>query len=380
MDNFSPELDLIRQILINSDTPPVTVNWQYLYTLSIRHRVTHQVYQYYQKHNLPIGNDLTEYCHKDKLRILSTIGETIRIANQFNKLNISYAVVKGIILNAHIYNDINSRSCRDIDVWVDISQYKQAMDALYSMGYITQRPDYNLEGYKEEYYLTHRHDMEFYHPDRRVLVELHFSLNYLGINYFSLSDSVLHKVKVLNTDIYTLDDNYHLLYLMLHGSVHAYSRIRWLNDIAQYIKSNKCDLNIVLMLASKINARHIVLFSLILVQDIWGINTAIIAMPDKQANYLAKLCKEFISADYELVDGIGSSFRMFTKYRWYLCKLAVKGSKLNALIGDLFKIDNLFTHLTLPRQICFMYYVFYPLWVIKYLCKGLIKRYGVNKI
>ena len=399
LENFTPELQLIIAILsyysqninhynslddiIPVPTYPTDINWQLLYKLTIRHRVTHQVYSYLNqlpnKTLSPTYLNLTQFYQTDKLCILAIAGETVRIAREFAKNNITYALVKGIILNVHIYNQLDSRSCKDIDVWVDQNQYKIAMDILYLLGYKKHFPTYELHGYKEQYYLSHRHDIAFYHNKRKVCVELHFNLNYFGINYFPIAKPILQPITLLGTLVYTLDDNYHLLYLMLHSATHAYSRIRWLNDIVLYVKSGKCDLNKVLNNAGEIGAIHIVVFSLILIRDIFAVNNPEIQLiiaqnSTKQSTYLVKLCEQFIRADYELIDGVGSSIVMFSKYRWYLLHLAVKGQRLKALLGDWFKIDNLFPYMTLPTPLAFVYYLCYPFWVIKYLVSGIIRQ------
>ena len=63
---------------------------------------------------------------------------------------------------------------------------------------------------------------------------------------------------------------------------------------------------------------------------------------------------------------------MFFKYRFYLAQLAVRGQKLHAILGDLFKIDELFVYVTFPDKLSFMYYAVYPLWVIKYVLKSMV--------
>ena len=250
--------------------------------------------------------------------------------------------MKGLVLNATLYSQLYSRPCKDIDLWVDITYLPAAMQVLTQMGYLKQFPGYELEGYKKDYYLSHRHDILFYHPQREICVELHFRLESPGINFFKFSPDLLHTVTLGETQVSTLKDNYHLLYLMLHGAIHAYSRLRWLNDIALYLKSNKCDLNKILCLATDIQATHIVLFSLMLVKDIFGTTdeeiNIILGKADRKTVYLCNYCKQFICADYELTDGIGSNFGMFLKYRGYLFNLAGKGQKINATGADLLNI------------------------------------------
>ena len=84
---------------------------------------------------------------------------------------------------------------------------------------------------------------------------------------------------------------------------------------------------------------------------------------------LAVLAQQFISSDYEITDGL-SNLNMFFKYRVYLGKLAVRGQKAHALWGDLFKIDMLFPYVTFPRGCSFLYYLAYPVWVMRFIWRA----------
>ena len=282
--------------------------------------------------------------------------------------------MKGILLNLHLYGGLNTRPCRDIDVWIKPSDYARAINVLISLGYIKKLPTYELTGFKQSYYMQHRHDMAFYHPDKRILIEPHFRLDYFGINFFPWGLLTRKSIRVFNQDIMTLEDNYHLLYLMIHGSIHAWIRLRWLQDIVLFIQSNKCDLNHIMDLAKQIKCEHLVEQTLLIVHDLFPTCRASIASfiqnPSHKSLQLAALAKQFIEGDYEMTDGF-RHYKMFFKYRYYLAKLAVKGQKRQAIFGDLFKIDEVFQYATFPDKLAFMYYLVYPLWVIKYAWQSL---------
>lgn len=353
-----------------------TLNEPLFYKLILRHRVWHQVYHAFKHHQLPIpmANALTKQCEHDKQRILITAGETVRIAREFKKQAIDHCFVKGTLLNVHVYGGLNTRPCRDIDVWVNTNTYSDAMVTLLSMGYQKKLPKYELTGFKARWYMRHRHDMAFYHPEKKILVELHFCLNYLGLNFFPLSTIPLRSINLFNVPILAPDDDYHLLYLMIHGAIHAWIRLRWLQDIALYIQNGQCDLQRVYDLATQIKCSHIVEQTLILVHDFFKLKhpvlTQLIQNPSRRGSKLATIAKQFIIADYEMSVGI-KNINLFFKYRLYLAQLAVRGQKLHAVLGDLFKIDELFLYVTFPSKLSFMYYVLYPIWVIKYLLKSM---------
>ncbi|MDF1827386.1 MAG: nucleotidyltransferase family protein [Legionellaceae bacterium] len=360
------------------------IDWPLFYKLVLRHRIWHQVHDALinQTPSIPIAAALTQHCKRDKRRIFITAGETVRIAREFTKKAIEHCFVKGTLLNVHVYGGLNTRPCRDIDVWVDANTYSSAVAALLSLGYQKKLPTYELSGFKERWYMRNKHDMAFYHPKQHVLVELHFRLSYFGLDFFPLSAITRKPINLLNVPILAPHDDYHLLYLMIHGAIHAWIRLRWLQDIALFINNNQCDLERVYDLATEIKCQHIVEQALILVNHHFKLTDRILAQlihkPSHRGIKLAAIAQQFITADYEMTDGI-RNINLFFKYRVYLAKLAVHGQKLHAIVGDLFKIDELFLYVTFPEKISFMYYVIYPLWIIKYVMKSLTRsRFSSN--
>ena len=391
------------------------INWHEFFQIIIRHRIWHQAHRAFAKlkckSKVPIYAKLAKFCQQDKLRIFSLVAETCLLARTFAAQQIPYCFIKGPILNVSLYEELTIRPCRDLDVWIEYRALQQATKALLALGYQKKKPVYELIGFKEEYYLKHKHDITFYHRERNMLVELHFRLNYLGINFVPLSPAICKKIILWQTPIQTLNDDYHLLFLMIHGAIHGWIRLRWLYDLHLYIKSGKCSLTNLMILAEKIHCKHIVYQALTLLNDFFPVANAELlkiltnlkqpqqsppfgmgyialllirsisvahahtALPRqkytcKRYIKLAALAKQFIIADYQPEKNPGIFTKHFFYYRFYLVKLATSGEKMHAFVGDLFKIDKLFPFLSLPNKLKFCYYLLYPLWVISYIFLG----------
>ena len=370
LSSLSPPYSTFKELI----TDP-TVNWKSLYTMIIRHRVCYQVYEALNalklKASIPIYDQLANYCQNNQRSILAKASETLRIARGFTEQKIQHCFVKGTILNEYLYGALNTRPCKDIDAWVDNDDYQRAEDLLLSLGYEKKSPCYTLTGFKKRYYMRTKYDMAFYHPIRKILVELHFRLDKNeGSLFFKPTQAILMQIPLLNKPVMTLKNDYNLLYLMIHGATHAWIRLRWLNDIALYIKREKCSLTNVMALAKDIHSEHIVRQTLMLVRDLFKIETPImntlLLHPSKREIKLVKLSKAFIASDYEFGDGQGIFDKHFFLYRLYIATLAISGQKLNAVLGDLFKIDKLFPYVTFSDGLAFMYYLVYPFWIVKY--------------
>lgn len=378
----TPELELLLNILRydanKTDFVPnkdPAINWDHLLQLIIRHRVTPQVfYQIDNLHNVPIKfiADLRQLNYKIKMQNLNALGEIIRITKGLTENNIPYIIVKGIPLAQLVYKDTYIRQAKDIDLLVDITNLDEAQNLIIKLGYTTIRPTYPLTNFKESYYLLHRHDIALYNQQRSVEVELHFNLNYLGIPFFKLADIPTKTLTINNNTIYIPNNEYDLLYLMLHAAIHAYSRLRWLHDIVLFLENTDIDINKVFALSKTLHIEHIVIQALLLIKKLYrtdntAINFLIEQNSNKQAVYLAKTAEKFIFANYELSDNNKAYDKMFILYRFYLLRLACKGQKLQALFGDLFKIDTIFPYVTMPKHLSSGYYILYPIMVIKYL-------------
>lgn len=351
------------------------IEWDLLFQLIVRHRVWHQVYTAlisgHDEVPQPFYERLGQLCRQDTARILMTATEIKRIASVLMEECIFHCFIKGIMLNVQIYPSLASRPCKDIDLWVELKDLNQAQFLLESLGYRQKNPSYELEGFQKQYYLGHKRDIAFYHEEKKIWVELHFKLEYFGSPFFSPTPQITKAVTLFNCQPLTLKDDYHLLYLMLHASEHAWIRLRWLNDIVLYIKSGQCDLLQVMDLAKMIKCEHIVEQSLLLVQTNFGQNDAslsqLIPNPSKRALKLARTAQSFIEADYELTTEYPIFHKMFFKYRWYLAAQTPAQKKLRVVMNDLFKIDKIFPYVRFSNKYWFMYYLMYPFWILKLL-------------
>lgn len=370
------ELGLVFSVL--QDTIPMqlkfnqNIDWDELYRLIIRHRVWHQFFAALKSIQnqipTPFYNKLAFFCQKDTKRILINTSECIRIATAFNERGIFHCFIKGIVLNALLYQSLTARPCKDIDVWVDPEIIPEAVLLLEQLGYEKTDPIYTLQGFQKQYFMRHRHDIKLFHKEKKVEVELHFSLAHVGLTIIPTEPST-QSVTLFNTRLKTLDNDYNLLYLMIHGAIHAWTRLRWLNDIKLYIKSGLCDLKNVRFLAESMECVSIVEQSLLLVQNNFGHKdtdlSCLIEKPSKKSVKLAKMAQSFIAAHYELTTEYSIFNKMFLKYRVYLMVLAPPKKTLRVVGRDLIKLERLFPYVRFPDRYAFMYYILYPLWVLK---------------
>lgn len=375
---IAPELRLILAIITEESTLDIhsSLDLEYFVKLVIRHRLVEQVYTRLKtEKNVPENTFLylEALCQRQRMDLLVLSAETIRLSRELTKAGIRYAVVKGIPVGADAYGGATKRQCKDIDLWVDFKSWDKAVAIMEACGYLQTRPEYSLEGFKRNYYLNRNHDFEFFNPQKKVQVELMFRVSYLGVDFPDLSAIPLTFSNISNNLVATLENNYHLLLLIVHGAIHAWHRLRWLLDIYLLIQQNKVDLIELLKLADKFSCRHMVIQCLWLLNKVFDLKNSEVMQQLVDINTkdlrMAELLFEFVVADYELTGGHGLFNRMFYKYRWYLTQITPAKKRWRVIRHDLFKIDKTFKELTLPAGFEFGYYLLYPLYVIKYIVK-----------
>ena len=377
MNKYS-ELQLIFDTLaLSSNNAPIQIpdnlDWDKVYKLLLRHRVWYQALSAFKLkiNEVPsnIYSKIAEYCNQKTLLVLATTAETCRIANSFTKNRLLHCFVKGIVLNIHIYGGLATRSCKDIDILVAQENYKPAIQLLLELGYQKVSPNYEMDSYQEKYYLNHHHDMIFYHPEKKVQVELHYKLEKFGMPWFNLSDAITQTILIGNVPITTLEDNYHLLYLMIHASQHGWIRLRWLFDIVLYLNSNKIDMQKIYALAEDIGCKDIVEQSLLLVQNNFGKHiislSNLISNPTQRTLRITKMAEKLISSEFEISPITSIYQKSFYDYRIYLLTLAPIQQTFKIFLGGFIAIDKLFPYISFPKKLTFLYYLICPLFTLK---------------
>lgn len=385
-----PELQLIINILRNeirnsnyhfdkftNSLSHHEINWDNFLQLIIRHRIIPQAYDHLKDKDYTPKNVLIKISNlyqNIRMQNLSMLGETLKITRELQNNDIKYIIIKGLPLGQIAYGDYFKRQAKDIDLLIDPKDLEKAQNIIVNLGFTTKYPTYELQGFKRTYYLSHQHEIVLFNKTNSVEVELHFNLNYLGLKFFDFNDIPEQSININNHTIKSTINIFHLIYLMIHGSTHAFFRIRWLHDIALYITNTDVDLNKVFALAKLLNTEHIMLQTLLLIQKVYGINNPtieeiILKYGNKKSKELADIAMAFILDSYELTNNNGIFNKMFFKYRFYLGKIAANGQKINAIIGDLFKIEKTFPYIKMPKYMSLGYYLYYPFIALRYFRK-----------
>lgn len=222
-----------------------------------RHRLSHQ------QINDVLGVAENNFPLKEKLSDMAKIGDFIALTDRFRKEKIDFISLKGPLLSQRIYGDPTYRRYRDFDFLFETQQdTDRAYNLLLDKGYVPlsvklpEREDDKKLFYKNFY------DIPLYNSKNNMTVELHAKL----LKFSTLKDETLNHIIHPNLMAMTLsgrrfkvlDNELELLFLIIHGGLHRFSRLKWLVDIKDLLNIISIDEEKFRSLVEKTNSEKLV--------------------------------------------------------------------------------------------------------------------------
>ncbi|MDY5212289.1 nucleotidyltransferase domain-containing protein [Intestinibacter sp.] len=151
---------------------------------------------------------------------------TDNLIEVFNQEKIKHIVIKGYILKKY-YPSREYRSMSDIDIFIDLSDREKVYKIMKRLGYENERQCDDVWTYKKKFSYIEVHT---------TLVEQEIKQDIDFKKYFS--NLWEYTIALKGNYCYTLNKNYHLIYLLVHIAKHFYGcgcGVRMIMDIAVYI-------------------------------------------------------------------------------------------------------------------------------------------------
>jgi|LSQX01.2.fsa_nt_gb hypothetical protein len=219
----------------NNDSPE-TLSRENLY---FRHQLSHQ-----QIDDL-LGDQGSRGFRESKAQMLLKYSDFLWFCGILNEGGISFIPLKGFLLSQKIYDDPSYRITGDFDVFVFPEEVDHTIALLAEKGF---KP----AGYSWPQNPVARKRMrriflhyQMIHEERNIIAEIHWKL----ISYPPVSQSRmlqlirdnLKQTRISDIPIRTLNNEFELLYLIIHGSLHNWRRMKWLVDVQEML--DRCPVN-----------------------------------------------------------------------------------------------------------------------------------------
>lgn len=217
-------------------------DWNSLLKAAEEHRVASILYLTLRDLAIPVPAEVQDRLknnyERNALQSLVNAAELIDLLSKFDQAGIEAMPFKGIVLGAGVYHDLSIRPAGDLDLLIHYKDLLRATALLAARGYVLRTP-VNPDGTPEapDYFEYH-----FERPADGIVIELRWRLELtqprfrrnLGMDWVWPHRRT---TELAGTRVPDMQPEILLLVLCMHASKHVWSRLIWIHDVAQLIRS-----------------------------------------------------------------------------------------------------------------------------------------------
>ena len=249
-----------------------TLDWDEVLRLAEHHGVLPLVARNLIEHGrrLPpeIERSLRSAYEVNLRRSMWFTAELVRIMQHFERRQLRAVPYKGVVLAQSLYRDLGLRSFSDLDILISSMDFERAKQALGEIGY---RPSVDLTPTVERLWLRTRYERSFDSAAGKTLVELQWALvpHFYGID-LGVEDLLARAGRIVagGCEVPYLSPEVSLLVLCLHAAKHLWTRLIWLADIAETLRTQTIDYSLVFSQTRALGITRIVGVSFWLVKNV----------------------------------------------------------------------------------------------------------------
>lgn len=230
---ISPEVKRrIREIAAQA------IDWQLLVQLASSHGVRPLVYQSLRTacwDDVPEAtrHELSQFYSTNSARNRFLAGELLHILQLFEAEQILAVPFKGPVLASVLYGDLALREFVDLDFLLREQDISKAKEILSNQGY--------QANYKGRAIIPDSDEVILYCPSTEMMVELHWQFLPRRFAPVLAAEDVwngIEPVAFWGRQVWAFCSQDMFLFLAVHGAKHSWSVLKWLCDLAEFIRSN----------------------------------------------------------------------------------------------------------------------------------------------
>ncbi|WP_336788237.1 nucleotidyltransferase domain-containing protein [Paenibacillus sp. MMO-177] len=347
------------------------LDWQQFFRIALYHETFPVLYPILVKLNSQkswtpdhVMKQLKTMYTRNTMEMLHLRSELERMNGLFAAQGIRMLVLKGPVLADMLYGDISGRTSGDLDILVSKADWDKAVNILVEAGYVRgEEYDDTAEVFGNTERKTHH--ISYMHPQKNVEIELHWSLN---------PDTVIEPAfdelwsrrqpSTLNKNMYTLGNEDLFVYLILHGTRHAWTSLRWLLDIDRML-GRFMNWNRVLQLFDFSKSSILGGKAMVLSSNLLGSllpEEAFVLSQHPKARKLAQMATIFIRQEVVLFPKPETK-EIAVAYNRYLLSTMTSKQRLLYISNKMYPSSKDMLLLPLPKSLHFLYFPLRPfLW------------------
>ena len=204
---------------------------------------------------------------------LARAAELLRVLSAFQAAMIEAMPFKGVVLSAQIYGDCTLRAAGDLDLFIRWEDLRRATEIVLARGYrltTPLRPD-GRPAWDGSF------EYRFERPSDGMVLEFHWQLDFVhrGFRHSIGLDWIgdhWQMVRLAGGEVRAPNAEKMLLLLCMHGSKHRWSRLNWVCDVAQSLRTSPdLDWDRINAEAKQVGLRKAVALGLMLAEAICGV-------------------------------------------------------------------------------------------------------------
>ena len=236
--------DAARNVGLRTIVASPVLDMDHLIQTVARHRVAPQVHRALTEAGvrLPPGTAarLAQMAGQAARRSLNLARESLFLQSTFDRAGLDATFVKGSALALLMHRDVGMKDSWDIDLVVRPDQVEAACDLLIAEGYLLDYPK-GLSPDAFRRFQDVAKECVFFHPARNIYLELHWKLVDNPHELSGLDLRQTQSVALGSGKLRTLADPELFAYLCVHGTRHSWSRLKWIADVAAFLKGRSSD-------------------------------------------------------------------------------------------------------------------------------------------
>jgi hypothetical protein len=228
----SPNTARIKEIAVQD------IDWQAFLRLATLHGVRPLVYQMLHKtcwEALPAAArlELSQFFSANSAKNRFLAGELLDILRLFEAEHIPAVPFKGPLLTAVLYDNLALREFVDLDILVSERDIPKAREILSNHGYRSNSASAVI--------IRDANNDEMYSARSGTWVELHWQFSPRRFVSTLAAEDIWKGIKpvaLLGRQVLSFSSQEMFLFLAFHGAKHSWSALKWLCDLAEFIRSN----------------------------------------------------------------------------------------------------------------------------------------------
>jgi hypothetical protein len=192
-----------------------------------------------------LGNKRRAPDRISQMKKLQQLGDFLKLMEEMRNEGLNGLLIKGPALSQKIYGDPFYRTSHDFDLLFDPGELSRAIHFFECRGFRGVKFSWPESDKNQERAKSLMNQYFIFHQKKNLSIELHWKLFDRRFTDPSIAEKMVWEntatVEINGHSLQSLDGDFELLYLVIHGSLHAWFRLKWLVDVHEILKRRAID-------------------------------------------------------------------------------------------------------------------------------------------